>query len=80
VDITPRRRITAPPDKVSLDGGPVQQVLDWAGPWFADAQWWGRPEAKGRVRLQLVMEGNIAVLLVREGGKNPLWTLEGIYD
>jgi protein ImuB len=80
VDITSRRRITAPPDKVRLDGGPARQILDWAGPWFADAGWWERPGTKGLVRLQVVVEGNLAVLLVREGGESPLWTIEGIYD
>jgi protein ImuB len=65
---------------VSLDGGPARQVLDWAGPWLADVQWWGRAGAKGHIRLQVLLEDNLAVLLVREGIENPLWTVEGIYD
>jgi protein ImuB len=80
VGITARRRLTEPPKRVSLDGGPARQVLDWAGPWLADVQWWGRAGAKGRIRLQVLLEDNLAVLLVREGGENPLWTVEGIYD
>ena len=80
VGLTPRRRVTAPPERVSVDGGGLRRVVDWAGPWLADVQWWGRAGAKGRIRLQVLLEDNLAVLLVREGGENPLWTVEGIYD
>jgi protein ImuB len=80
VGLTDRRRLTGDPARVSLDRGPERRVVDWAGPWPADVQWWGRPGAKSRIRLQVLLEDNFAVLLLREGGVNPLWTVEGIYD
>jgi protein ImuB len=82
VGMTARRRLTAPPDGVSLDGGPVRRVLGWAGPWLVDAQWWGADGRKTRVRLQVLLDGEPpeAALLRREGGENPLWTMEGRYD
>ncbi|MDT7727870.1 MAG: protein ImuB [Actinomycetota bacterium] len=80
VGLTDRRRLTGEPATVSLDRGPERHVVDWAGPWPADVQWWGRPGVKSRIRLQVLLEDNFAVLLLREGGINPLWTVEGIYD
>jgi protein ImuB len=80
VGLTPRRELTGKPAWVSWEGVPGRRVVDWAGPWPADVQWWARPGAAGRIRLQVLLEDNLAVLLLREGGKNPLWMVEGIYD
>ncbi|HEV7980231.1 DNA polymerase Y family protein [Amycolatopsis sp.] len=80
VGLTHRRELTGKPAWVSWDGGPGRRVVNWAGPWPADVQWWVKPGVNSRIRLQVLLEDNLAVLLLREGGINPLWTVEGIYD
>ncbi|WP_235999718.1 DNA polymerase Y family protein [Qaidamihabitans albus] len=86
VDITDRQRITGPPDSVAIEGGPARRVADWAGPWPVAGRWWA-PEGVGpRARLQVVLEGvapeqpGTALLLVWQGNRRPLWTVEGVYE
>jgi protein ImuB len=86
VGVTARRVLTGPPHAVSVDGGPVRRVLDWAGPWLVDAQWWAPDGEPARARVQVVLDGDRdgeqgpALLLTLEGKENPLWTVEGMYD
>ncbi|WP_091294246.1 DNA polymerase Y family protein [Amycolatopsis xylanica] len=80
VAIGARRRVTAPPRQVSLDGGEPKLVLDWAGPWLVDGQWWARDGRGVAARIQVLLEDDTALLLARMGGDRPVWTIEGMYD
>lgn len=86
VGITERRRITASPHRVALDGGQARAVLDWAGPWLVDAQWWAPGGAAAKARLQVLLDGgaperpSVAALLVLTDNDRPVWTVEGLYD
>ncbi|MBK1789286.1 DNA polymerase Y family protein [Prauserella sp. ASG 168] len=85
VSVTDRHRLTGRPQRVAIDGGAPRRVLGWAGPWPVLARWW-MPEAKTRVRMQVVLEGmsgsrsDIALLLEWQAKRSPLWTVEGMYD
>ncbi len=85
VEITARRRVSAPPSFVSLDGAEPREVLSWAGPWMVGFPVRaGSPRIRTRIRLQLLLaeenESEEAVLLRFERHRNPMWTLEGKYD
>ncbi|WP_179956679.1 DNA polymerase Y family protein [Amycolatopsis anabasis] len=85
VGITERRVLTEPPFEVAVDGGPAARVLDWAGPWPVDAQWWSPSGTPARARVQVLLAGRAgepgtALLLTRTETGNPLWTVEGMYD
>jgi len=83
VGITPRRRVTAPPRRLSVAGQPARDVLGWAGPWPVTG---GRRSTEHpRARLQMLLDGGPdeppeAVLLLCAGTDSPLWTIEGMYD
>ena len=68
---------TAAPARLSVTGGPWQEVVAWAGPWPADERWWAGAEHRRRARMQLVTAPGAAYLLVREG---TAWWVEGAYD
>lgn len=85
VEITARRRVSALPFLVSIEGGVPREVLSWAGPWLVGVRAGARQaRAEIRIRLQVLLaEGNgeqEAVLLCFERHRNPKWTLEGKYD
>ena len=68
---------TAAPARLSVAGGPWQEVTAWAGPWPADERWWAGPQRRRRARMQLVTAVGLAYLVVREG---TAWWVEGAYD
>jgi hypothetical protein len=68
---------SAAPQRLSLGGGPWQQVAAWAGPWPVDERWWSRSERRRRARMQLVTASGMAYLVVREDAG---WWVEGAYD
>ena len=67
---------TAAPARLSVAGGPWQEVATWAGPWPADERWWAAGHRR-RARMQLVTTSGAAYLVVREG---TAWWVEGAYD
>lgn len=83
VGITTRRRVSAPPRRLSIGGEPARDVLGWAGPWPVTS---GRRNAGApAARLQVLLDRGPedpaeAVLLFCAGTENPLWTVEGVYD
>jgi protein ImuB len=88
VGVTGRRRLTASPHRISVDGGPARPVRAWAGPWLTVERWWTDGDRHRLARLQVLARGrhgdeasdeasDEAFLLLREGGQ---WLVEGIYD
>ena len=49
----------------------------WTGPWPADERWWAPEEADRRVRFQMLLADDRAVLLALSAGN---WSVEAIYD
>jgi len=60
---------------LSIEGGPWQQVVAWAGPWPANERWWSA--LRRRARLQVVTDTGAAVLLAAERER---WWVEAVYD
>jgi len=76
VVVSARVLLSSSPVRVSVAGGPSQEVAGWAGPWPTDGQWWA-PGNRRRARLQVVTSAGAAQLLAAVGGR---WWLEGVYD
>lgn len=70
-----RGLLTAPIDRLSVDGGPWEKVAAWAGPWPVTERWWA--VRRRRARLQVVTEEGVARLLCSERGR---WWVEALYD
>ena len=62
-------------ERLSVEGGPWQPVLGWAGPWPVTERWWS--VRRRRARLQLVTADGVARLLCTERGQ---WWVEALYD
>ena len=77
VTVTGRALVSAPPARLSADGGPLLAVTSWAGPWPVTERWW-RPEgARRRARFQLVADDGSAWLAAVQDGR---WLIEASYD
>ena len=77
VTVTGRALVSAPPARLSADGGPLLAVTSWAGPWPVTERWW-RPEgARRRARFQLVADDGSAWLAAVQVGQ---WLIEASYD
>jgi protein ImuB len=77
VQVTGRGWCSAPPVRLSVDGGPWQDVAGWAGPWPVEERWWDPPVHRRRARFQLLTAAGAAHLAAVEGGR---WWLEATYD
>jgi protein ImuB len=73
--VSGRGLLTAPIDRLSVDGGPWEQVVAWAGPWPVTERWWSI--RRRTARLQLVTADGVARLLRTERGQ---WWVEALYD
>jgi hypothetical protein len=73
--VSGRGLLTAPIDRLSVDGGPWEQVAAWAGPWPVTERWWA--VRRRRARLQVVTTEGVARLLCSERGG---WWVEALYD
>jgi hypothetical protein len=73
--VSGRGLLTAPIDRLSVDGGPWEKVAAWAGPWPVTERWWS--VRRRRARLQVVTEDGVARLLCSERGR---WWVEALYD
>jgi protein ImuB len=77
VTVTGRALVSAPPARLSADGGPWLTVTSWAGPWPVSERWWDPATARRRARFQLVTgDGNAWLAVVQEGQ----WLIEASYD
>ena len=77
VGVTGRSFITAPPARLSVDGGPWEEIRSWAGPWTADERWWDPATHRRSARLQVVLGSGAAQLLTLQHAR---WWVEGNYD
>lgn len=80
VGITDRRELTAVPHAVAVADDPPRRVVDWAGPWQVDTEWWAPSGPGVRTRIQALLDSGVAVLLTAWSDKSPQWTVEGVYD
>jgi protein ImuB len=65
------------PLRLSVAGGPIADVVAWAGPWPVDERWWDRRAHRRRARWQVVTATGEAHLLSVEAGR---WQVEATYD
>jgi protein ImuB len=78
VTVSGRAVLSAPPAQVRVgDRGAPAAVLAWAGPWPVEERWWDGAARRRQARLQVVLAGGAAHLLVLEGGA---WSCAGTYD
>jgi protein ImuB len=75
VEVSGRGLLTAGVERLSVDGGPWQPVVGWAGPWPVTERWWS--VRRRRARLQVVTADGVARLLCSERGE---WWVEALYD
>jgi hypothetical protein len=75
VAVNGRGLLTGELDRLSVDGGPWQAVVAWAGPWPVTERWWS--VRRRRARLQVVTADGVARLLCTERGQ---WWVEALYD
>jgi hypothetical protein len=75
VKVSGRGLLTEELDCLSVDGGPWQVVVAWAGPWPVAERWWS--VRRRRARLQVVTADGVARLLCTERGE---WWVEALYD
>lgn len=73
--VTGRGLLTAPLARLSVCGGPWEQVVGWAGPWPVTERWWSA--RRRTARLQVVTADGVARLLRTERGQ---WWVEALYD
>jgi len=77
VTVTGRAQISAPPARMSANGGPWLAITAWAGPWPVAERWWRPQAARRRARFQLVTEDGAAWLAAVQDGR---WQIEERYD
>jgi len=77
VTVTGRARLSAPPARMSVSGGPWLAITAWAGPWPVAERWWRPQAARRRARFQLVTEDGAAWLAAVQDGQ---WQIEARYD
>jgi hypothetical protein len=75
VEVSGRGLLTAGLTRLSVDGGPWQPIVGWAGPWPVTERWWS--VRRRRARLQVVTADGVARLLCSERGQ---WWVEALYD
>jgi len=77
VTVTGRAQVSAPPARMSANGGPWLAITAWAGPWPVAERWWRPQAARRRARFQLVTEDGAAWLAAVQDGR---WQIEARYD
>jgi protein ImuB len=71
--------LSSPPVTVAIADGPPRRVLAATGPWIVHPSL-PDPRRGTLVRLQVVLEGDVGLLLAGTLGADPRWTVEGDYD
>jgi protein ImuB len=77
VTVSGRAQLSAPPARLSANGGPARAVTAWAGPWPVTERWWDPRHARRQARFQLVTEDGAAWLAAVQDGR---WLIEASYD
>jgi protein ImuB len=77
VTVSGRAQLSAPPARLSADGGPARAVTAWAGPWPVTERWWDPRHARRQARFQLVTDDGNAWLAALQDGR---WMIEASYD
>ncbi|SEF37969.1 protein ImuB [Amycolatopsis pretoriensis] len=83
VACTDRGELTYPPATIAIADGPVRRVLGSAGPWVVHPPLPAKRGDRPLARMQVVLEGehdDLALLLRVTVGRDPQWTVEGVYD
>ena len=75
--VSGRGEVSAAPARLSVAGGPWQEVVAWAGPWPLEERWWDAAQQRRRARFQVVTAEGSAWLVVVESGA---WRVEAVYD
>ena len=75
--VSGRGEVSAAPARLSVAGGPWQEVVAWAGPWPLEERWWDAARQRRRARFQVVTAEGSAWLVVVESGA---WRVEAVYD
>lgn len=77
VGVNGRAALSTEPLQVWVQEQGWLQIRHWAGPWPLDERWWDTERSRRRARLQVVVHGGAALLLVIEDGQ---WWVEATYD
>ena len=77
VSVSGRAQLSAPPARLSADGGPARAITAWTGPWPVTERWWDPANARRQARFQLVTEDGNAWLAALHDGR---WLLEASYS
>jgi len=73
--VSGRGLLNSEPARLSIEGGPWQPVMAWAGPWPVTERWWS--VRRRRARVQVVTADGVARLLCTERAQ---WWIEALYD
>ena len=73
--VSGRGLLNGEPSRLSVDGGPWQPIVAWAGPWTVTERWWS--VRRRRARFQVVTADGAARLLCTERAR---WWVEALYD
>jgi protein ImuB len=77
IGVSARGWLSAVPAFLSVEGGPRNAVVGWAGPWLLDERWWDPCTGRRRARFQLLGEDRTAHLCFVEHNR---WWVEATYD
>lgn len=77
VAVTGRGLCSDAPARLAVGGGPLVDVVGWAGPWPVDERWWDVDARRRRARFQMLRADGTAHLVAVEGGR---WWVEATYD
>lgn len=77
VRIDRRGRRSGDPSGLSIESGPWQHIVGWAGPWLTDERWWDAIGHRRRARLQVMLGDGRAHLVTLEAQQ---WWIEATYD
>jgi protein ImuB len=77
LEVSGRGALSAAPARLSVAGGPWQEVVAWAGPWPLEERWWDAARQRRRARVQLVTTDGQAHLVCIEAGA---WRVDATYD
>ena len=61
-----RGELSAPPAMLTIDAGPPQAIIGWAGPWPLDERWWDERRHRRLARFQIVTADGAAHLAAVE--------------
>ena len=75
VEVSGRGTLSGDPSALAIEGGGLEEVACWAGPWPLEERWW-ESGGRRRARVQVVLGDGQAHLIYREAGQ---WWVEASY-